>query len=952
MSGGQLTARTSRWTVGLLAFIAYVPLLLTKPGRMPADTKLYLYLDPGRLIADAPFTWDTRQFAGWVPHQTIAYLWPQGPWYWVFDKLGVPDWIAHRLWIGTLLLLAALGVYWAARLLGMPKHGAIAAAVVYQLSPYILPYASRTSAMLLPWAALGWLVGLTIRSVTSEHRWRHPALMALVLVSCSAVNATAVIMIAPAPILWLLHALIQRTIGWRRALGAVLRIGGLATAVSLWWIAMLRAQGAYGADVLAYSESLQATSLTSASTETLRGMGYWLFYVRDPYAFTTTASQTYMESGRAIAISFGLLLVCVAGLALTRWGQRRYAALLVLAGIILAVGVHPIDDASPLMSPLAENSRSSLALALRSSTRALPVSNFGLALGAGALVAAIAATRWRLRSLAPVLVILIAVVNLPALFAGNLVDPALERDETPPAAWLDAAHDLSTSSSEYRVLQLPGSEFGAFRWGYTVDPPLPGLTTKPLVTRDLLPLGSPGAMDLLYALDDRLQEHTLDPSSIAAVARYLGVDTIWVANDLAFDRFRTPRPEEVADLFRRQPVGLGAPIEYGVAAPNNPVIPMLDETALSSTEIGAPLPPVELVPVNDPVSIVRASSQIVVLVGSGDGVVDASGAGLLHGDEALRYAADLTPDDRLDGALVILTDSNRDRAHQWRSSQDVSGFTEKGGAGSDLQRADEGDQRLPIFGLVPNADDQTIATLDTGLVVTASGYGEPFAYRPEQRPAMAVDGDPSTAWVVGDRSDPVGQFLEVSTTQGTLHLLQPPDTVANRMITSVRIAEATGTATDVSLGPESLVGEGQAVAVTAGVPITITITGVARREGGTDTGPSAVGFAELGLGVNTEVVRLPITHVAVAADAPTAVVLTRLRVDPRDRWRSDPEPTMQREFTLAAAHDVTVTATLQRNDRAPESVLDALDHVDGVTSNRSLTGVPSARGIFAADGDA
>ncbi|HRB04184.1 MAG TPA: acyl-CoA dehydrogenase family protein, partial [Ilumatobacteraceae bacterium] len=177
-------------------------------------------------------------------------------------------------------------------------------------------------------------------------------------------------------------------------------------------------------------------------------------------------------------------------------------------------------------------------------------------------------------------------------------------------------------------------------------------------------------------------------------------------------------------------------------------------------------------------------------------------------------------------------------------------FTEPG-AGSDLQRADEGDQRLPIFGLVPNADDQTIATLDTGLVVTASGYGEPFAYRPEQRPAMAVDGDPSTAWVVGDRSDPVGQFLEVSTTQGTLHLLQPPDTVANRMITSVRIAEATGTATDVSLGPESLVGEGQAVAVTAGVPITITITGVARREGGTDTGPSAVGFAELGLGVNT-----------------------------------------------------------------------------------------------------
>ena len=950
MSRGQLTARTSRWTVSLLALIAYVPALLTKPGRMPADTKLFLYLNPGRLIADAPFTWDTRQFGGWVPHQTIAYLWPQGPWYWVFDQLGVPDWVAHRLWIGTLLFLAALGVYWAARLLGMPKHGAVAAAVVYQLSPYILPYVSRTSAMLLPWAAVGWLVGLTIRAVTSTRRWRHPALMALVLLSCSAVNATAVMMIAPAPVLWLLHALMQRTIEWRRAVGAALRIGGLAIAVSLWWIVMLRAQGAYGADVLAYSESLQATSLTSASTETLRGMGYWLFYVRDPYAFTTTASQAYMESGRVIAISFGLLLVCIAGIALTRWSQRRYAALLVLAGIILAVGVHPIDDASPLMSPLAENSRSSLALAIRSSTRALPVSNFGLALGAGALVAVLGATRWRLRSLAPVLVILLAIVNLPALLDGNLVDPALERDETPPSAWLQAADDLSASSSEFRVLQLPGSEFGAFRWGYTVDPPLPGLTTKPLVTRDLLPLGSPGAMDLLYALDDRMQDHTLDSSSIAAVARYLGVDTIWVANDLAFDRFRTPRPEEVADLFRTQPNGLGEPVAYGVAVPNSPNIPMVDETALSSADMGTPLAPVELVPVKNPVPIVRASERVVVLVGSGDGVVDASAAGLLQGDEALRYAADLTADDHLDGAVVIITDSNRDRAHHWRSSQDVSGFTEIGGDGSDIQRIDEGDQRLPVFGLVPNADDQTIATLDTGLRVTASGYGEPFAYRPEQRPAMAVDGDPTTAWVVGDRSDPIGHFLNVSTTDGTLHLLQPQTTVANRMITSVRISDGANSPSDVAIGLESLIDEGQAVEVTAGVPLTITITGVAERPDGTDTGPSAVGFAELGLGINTEVVRVPVTEVDAAPDTPTAVVLTRLRVDPRNRWRSDPEPTMQREFTLATDHDFTVTATVQPNDRAPESVLDALDLVSGVTtSNRHLTGVPSARGVGAAD---
>ena len=55
-----------------------------------------------RLIGDAASTWDNRQFLGWVPHQMIAYLWPSGPWYWFFDKIGVPDWVAQRLWIATL----------------------------------------------------------------------------------------------------------------------------------------------------------------------------------------------------------------------------------------------------------------------------------------------------------------------------------------------------------------------------------------------------------------------------------------------------------------------------------------------------------------------------------------------------------------------------------------------------------------------------------------------------------------------------------------------------------------------------------------------------------------------------------------------------------------------------------------------------------------------------------
>ena len=951
--------------VWLLALFAYLPALTAKPGRMPTDTKLYLYLDPGRLITDAPFTWDTRQFAGWVPHQTIAYLWPSGPWFWTFDQFGVPDWVAHRLWIGTIVFLGGLGVRWAARHLGLSTTGATVAGLVYALSPYILPYISRTSVMLLPWAGVGWLVGLTIRVALRRTRWRDAALFALVVLTIGAVNATALALVAPAPVLWLLHAAWARSITWRRALVTAAQLGALSLAVSMWWIVMLVVQGRHGADVLAFSETLEAVSLTSVSTETLRGLGYWLFYIRDPYAFTTTASLDYMSSSLVIVAGYALTAVCLAGLAVVRWGQRRYAAWMVVAGIVLAVGVHPITDPSPLMKPLAD---SALGLALRSSTRALPLSTFGLALGAGALVTAIATTRFRVRLLAAPLVVLLAVVNLPALWTGGFVDPALERDQYPPAAWLDAVADLDAGSSEYRVLQLPGSEFGAFRWGYTVDPPLPGLTDKPLVTRDLLPLGSPGAMDLLYALDNRFQAGTIDPAAIAPIARLLGVDTIWVADDLAFDRFRTPRPEVVADLFAATPPGLGTPTAFGEPTANVPDVPMVDEQQLGDPRVGTPLPTVELVPVREPVPIVRTATRVVLVAGSGDGLVDAAAAGLLQGDELVRYAADLAPDELAQevaaadsgGAgltTVVVTDSNRDRATHWRGSQDVSGLTETGGPESDVTRFTSADQRLAVFA-TQTPSNQTVALLDDGtsalgtLRVRATAYGESFAYRPEDRPAMAVDGNPATAWVVADRFSPEGESIELSATDGTLRLVQPQDPTATRVITRVRIDEADGTSREVALDEPSLRPPGQTVELGSTGPVTVTIVSVAERAEGTDSGPSAVGFAELGP-VATEVTVLPSDLLdRIDADTRLAIVLSRERTRPSDRWRDDPEPAIVREFSLPVDRSFDATVTLRLDARATDTVL---AHLAGrtpvATASSHLTGIVSAGAAAAVDGN-
>ncbi len=959
-------------SVTILALLAYVPALTAAPGRMPTDSKLYVYLDPGRFLVDATTTFDPRQFAGWVPHQHIAYLWPTGPWFWLFETLGFPDWFAHRLWIGTLLFSAGLGVRWMSRVLGFAPLAALVAALVYQLSPYILPYISRTSVLLLPYAGLGWIVGMTVLA-SLRGRWRYPAGIALVVLTVGAVNATALAMVVPAPVLWLLHAAWGATITWRRAAATAAKTGVLCLGVSLWWIVMLIVQGRYGADVLAYSESLESVSFTSTSTEVTRGLGYWLFYVRDAYAATTTASIDHLVSGRTIMAGYVVLAAGVLGLVCGRWQHRRFAALLFGAGIILGVGVHPIDDPSPVMSLLVGDGEGGLALALRSSTRAVPVMLLGLALGTALLVSVVGSVRVprvprvavspRVVRVATAAAIGVgAVVALPALRNGGFVDPALERDQDPPPAWLDAAAALDARPDGYRVLQVPGTEFGAFQWGYTVDQPLPALTERPLVTRDLLPLGSPAAMDLVFALDDRFQSDTIEPAAVAAVSRFLGVDTIWVSGDVAYDRFRLARPEVVTDELTTPDAvdaGLVAAVPFGEPVVMGPTIPMVDNRSLGDPRIGQPIAPVTLVDVGDPIPTVRIKDDLVILAGSGDGIVDAAAAGLLDGTEAVLYDASIEASTPIvEPYRYIVTDSNRDRAHHWRSSQDVTGFTESAADESDVLRFESADQRLDVFEST-DADRQTVSIQDGPVTAAASSYGERFAYLPEHRPVMAVDGDPSTAWLVADRAPAIGEFIELTLADelSTDHvdLLQPPAGEGQRTITDVRI-EADGLPVLVeALDERSRAGEGQRIelgATTSG-PIRITITATTTPQPPIGEAIGGVGFAEieLGLGATTEYVRTPLdTSELTESAAQVDIVLTRLRTEPADRWRDDPESHLARVAEVSAPLTVDPAVTLRLDRRLGDVRLAELLG-EPVVASTHLTGVPATRGAAAFDGD-
>ena len=162
------------------------------------------------------------------------------------------------------------------------------------------------------------------------------------------------------------------------------------------------------------------------------------------------------------------------------------------------------------------------------------------------------------------LVIVLAIVNLPALWTGAFYTGDLTRDEDIPQYWTDAIAAIDAGSHDTRVLEIPGADFAAYRWGQTIDPITPGLTDRPYVARELVPWGSPASADLLNALDHRMQEGTLDPSALAPVARLMSAGAILYRADLQTDRYDLVRAAPLWRLLTDPvPPGLSDPQKFG-----------------------------------------------------------------------------------------------------------------------------------------------------------------------------------------------------------------------------------------------------------------------------------------------------------------------------------------------------------------------------------------------------
>lgn len=956
----------------VLAALTVVPLALGGRGEVNADTKQYLYLSPLDLLDRARVLWDSRVGGGAVTHQAVGYLWPMGPYYALTDALGLPDWLSQRLWVGGLQLTAALGALALFRHLLPRSWVQVPAAALYGLSPFVLGLVTGQSALLLPFAALGWLVLTMALAVEAPLSWRPPAAFALIVATCGSLNGSSVFFVVLAAVLWVPFQLAGRgRAGRRDGLRVLLRAGGLTLLTQLWWLVAYRVGGRYGLPVLDLTETVRTTNATSSAPEVLRGLGYWTFYGADTEGpWLTNLSTPYQTSGLLLLVTFAVPVVALLAGSALKWRPRAYFGVLVGLGTILAVGAFPSDDPSALGGLFESLSRhAELVLSLRNTQRAGALVALGLAgLAAGGLTA-LTLRHVRLAGAMAVGLTVLATAALPAQWRTGLVAERFHRPEEIPAAWHEAADRLDEGAG--RVLELPGSDFAAYRWGYTLDPVSVGLTDRSVLARELVPMGGDAGVDLLEALDRGLQEGWFEPEALAPVARLLGASDVLVRNDLEYERHRTPRPAVLWPLLLaaalEEPDGFGAP--YANVA--GPVRTMIDEIELGLTDPPDDLPEVAVLGVPDggraPLSAVPVGGGVVV-DGDGEGIVAAAAAGLLEDlTGVLLLGADVARDDGgfddvIDGdTRLVLTDTNRKRAHRWYTLRENVGATEPADGHAVLD--DDADERLSIAG-EHVAGSQSVAQWRGVARVWATTYGEPASLLPEERPANAFDGDLRTAWRSERTDDGTPRILGLDAGRpvGADHLvLVPPrDRIATVFTTRARITLDGDRTIDVSVTPEEARRPDGVGVELDGRPFrTVEIEVLT-----TDPFLGRAGFAEVAIpGVQLdEVIQLPTAVVdrvgAELADAAVAVVLTRLRANPSEPKRADPEPAMARAIDLPVELATSLSGVARLHPGAPDPILDELlgagpsEWPAQARSSSHLPGSVAARASAALDDDA
>jgi hypothetical protein len=758
----------------------------------------------------------------------------------------------------------------------------------------------------------------------------------------SGINASSVIYVAVAPILWLLYAVVVlRESTWRHAFATGLRIVVLTFGACLWWIAGLEVEAAYGVNVLKYTETVKSTSQTSNPADILRGLGYWYFYGSDHLGTWTHAAVRFTQDIALLVTSYAVPVLALVSAAFVRWRERAYFLVLLFVALVLSVGPFPYTHPTRIGGVLKEFMTNTTAgLALRSTDRATPVLLLALAMLLGSAVTAL----WRRLSIAGIttalLVAGLVVANNPSLFNGDTVANAFTQPASLPSYQMAAIAHLNATHPGTRVFAIPGNDFASYRWGNTVDTPQSALLTRDFVTREQQIMGSIATADTLYAVDGPIQDDIENTNALAPMARLMGAGDVMVEYDQRYEHFGVPHPQLLAQQLRQTPLGLTNPIPFGSPRPNVSTYSTLNEQDLAAPAgLGWPSP-IVVYTVPNPRPLVRAESDAGAVVAEGDatGVDNLAGLGLLGSDNAIYYAGTLASDpSRLrqlagQGAQLVLTDTNRKQAFQWASMTANNGFTE---TPSDNPAAtDPRDSPIELFSDA-GVSNKTVASYVGAVNVTASSYGNGITYNPEYAPSSAIDGNLDTAWITGTFvPDPAGQWWQEQFTNPVttdhITLVQPQRGDRSRFVSSVTLTFDGKHPERFQLTDASHSKAGQTLTFPSQNFHTLRVTiDSTTNDHQTFLSAAAVGFSEVEVPGQTvrQVIDMPTrmldTLGASSQSDRLTVVMTRERTSqypPRD----DPETTISRQFTLPTARTFTLSGSASISALIPDDEIDAL----------------------------
>ena len=746
--------RDAQFTLGF-AIASFVIAFWQRTGWATSDTKIDLHVDPVRFLGDVASVWTPTNGLGEVHSaQYGGYLWPMGPFFALFHSLGISPWVVQRLWLGTVLALAAWGMLLLLdQLIGRPR-GIVhfVATAFWVLNPYTTVFIARTTITLWGYAALPWLLLAVYRGVRTSRGWRAwwwPGAFALMFMSTGGgVNAAVVFYMAFGPVLLMFYEPAMGHVRWRAAGGFFLRAVILSVLASFWWISALLVHVRYGIDFLQYTEQPRTIWGTNAISESLRLMGYWTSYIGAGYP--KAAFPYFSDSGTLIfnvlVVGASFLLSALAALSFVwarRWRYAPFFLLMLVVGVVVMAAGFP--DGTPLRSSMEWiYYHVFVTRFLRTVNKAAPLVALGLAglLGLGARL-----LWWRLREIRVAHWRQAAMIGVPLAFAallgyaalpviqGKAIDRQLTWKKI-PAAWTNAGASLNrTLPANSRAIVLPGQIFAYYKWGGTVDAILPRLTNKPVAVRYETPYADLHADDLLQTIDSLVQQARAFPGQLRPLLGLIGASSVVSGTDDDIIRSGAVDPAVAARVLASQKLGTAR--NFGPLAPVPPARGDLGATQSLAQVRRYSLPSGRGIVHFD-------QGRETVVDGSAAGLADLAAFGALPARAPLFYAGDLTAraitGAAASGGDIVVTDSNRRQAFLPQFSQQNVGpvLTQK----DPILRTEA---NVNPF-VAPGTQGQTVAIVRGAASITGP-VANGFQSFPEHAWIAAFDGDLGTSWV-------------------------------------------------------------------------------------------------------------------------------------------------------------------------------------------------------------